>query len=166
MARDPADIATLQRELCERVALGETVHEVCEDIGIARSTPWRWAQDDAAFRDTYARARELQAHALAEQTMLIAAGNDSLSIAWRVGLEALADEVERADPASRQSLRSLLNSLENGLIQRNRLRVDTLKWFTSKIAPKLYGERTQHEVTGKDGGEMLVRVLRDEAQPS
>ena len=30
-------------------------------------------------------------------------------------------------------------------VQRNRLRVDTIKWLCSKIAPKLYGERIYEE---------------------
>ena len=36
--------------------------------------------------------------------------------------------------------------------QRARLRVDTRKWLMSKIAPKVYGDRTRHELTGRDGG--------------
>ena len=32
-------------------------------------------------------------------------------------------------------------TLDNAAVQRNKLRVDTLKWLLSKLAPKLYGER-------------------------
>lgn len=35
---------------------------------------------------------------------------------------------------------------------RDRLRVDTRKWFLSKALPKLYGDKTTTEVVGKDGG--------------
>jgi hypothetical protein len=135
--------------LLRRVAEGETVSAVCEDLGIERSTPWRWAQDDAEFRNAYARARENQAHALAEQAIMIATGNDAMTVAWERGIEAAAEELEKS---GNQKWRQVVNALENNLVQRNRLRVDTLKWFTSKIAPKLYGERIQAEVTGADGG--------------
>lgn len=32
-------------------------------------------------------------------------------------------------------------------VQRNRLRVDTRKWLASKLAPRLYGDRVQQDVT-------------------
>ena len=32
-----------------------------------------------------------------------------------------------------------------GDVARDRLRVDTRKWFLSKLAPKIYGDRIQHE---------------------
>jgi len=36
--------------------------------------------------------------------------------------------------------------------QRDRLRVDTRKWLLSKLMPQKYGEKSQIEHTGKDGG--------------
>ena len=46
-------------------------------------------------------------------------------------------------------------------VARNRLRVDTRKWFVSKIAPRTYGDRTQHEVTGAAGGPLTIRVVHE-----
>lgn len=43
--------------------------------------------------------------------------------------------------------------------QRARLRVDTRKWLMSKIAPKRFGDRTQHELTGRDGGPIQTQDL-------
>lgn len=43
--------------------------------------------------------------------------------------------------------------------QRARLRVDTRKWLMSKIAPKVYGDRTRHELTGADGGAIKTQDL-------
>ena len=31
-------------------------------------------------------------------------------------------------------------------IQRSRLRVDTMKWMASKLAPRKYGDRVEHDV--------------------
>jgi len=44
--------------------------------------------------------------------------------------------------------------------QRSRLRVDTRKWLLSKVLPKVYGDKTQHEVTGADGEPLEVVVTR------
>jgi alkylated DNA nucleotide flippase Atl1 len=43
--------------------------------------------------------------------------------------------------------------------QRARLRVDTRKWLMSKIAPKRFGDRTHHELTGRDGGPIKTQDL-------
>lgn len=42
------------------------------------------------------------------------------------------------------------------VVNRSRLRVDTRKWLMSKIAPKKYAERIQQEISGKDGGPVVV----------
>lgn len=46
-------------------------------------------------------------------------------------------------------------------VQRNRLRVDTIKWFVSKIAPKLYGDRLQHDHQHTLGVVMLPPLTSD-----
>jgi hypothetical protein len=37
-------------------------------------------------------------------------------------------------------------------VNRARLRVDTRKWLMSKIAPKRFGDKRSHELTGANGG--------------
>jgi hypothetical protein len=76
----------------------------------------------------YARAREQQAHSLAERAI------------------AVSREAYGRDTAG---------------VQAARLEVDTLKWYVSKIAPKLYGER----LTIEDEGEKVIRVVFEEAVP-
>lgn len=41
---------------------------------------------------------------------------------------------------------------EKADVNRARLRVDTRKWLMSKIAPKRFGERRAHELSGPNGG--------------
>lgn len=43
--------------------------------------------------------------------------------------------------------------------QRARLRVDTRKWLMSKIAPKRFGDRTRHELTGAGGGPVAIAAI-------
>ena len=35
--------------------------------------------------------------------------------------------------------------------ERSRLRVDTRKWLACKLAPRIYGDKVQSEISGKDG---------------
>lgn len=50
-------------------------------------------------------------------------------------------------------------------IQAARLRVDTRKWIAAKIVPKLYGDKLQNEVTGKDGSD-LIPVINVSIKPN
>lgn len=45
-----------------------------------------------------------------------------------------------------------ISDVGTGDVGRDRLRVDTRKWWLSKVVPKLYGDRVAHEVSGPDGG--------------
>lgn len=42
---------------------------------------------------------------------------------------------------------------------RDRLRVDTRKWLLSKALPKIYGDKTQTEISGPNGGPLAVTWL-------
>lgn len=57
----------LALEILSRMAAGEMVAEICEDPGMpGTSTLHRWREANEWFRDAYMRAREEQAHAVAE----------------------------------------------------------------------------------------------------
>ena len=115
----------LAAELCARIADGKSLRTVCSAPDMpGKSTVMRWlvAPEHQGFRDQYARAREAAADKMAEEALEIADG---------IGRKEAAD---------------------HGVVARDRLRVDTRKWFVSKLAPKKYGDRHMHELTGKDGG--------------
>lgn len=48
-------------------------------------------------------------------------------------------------------------------VNRARLKVDTLKWYVSKIAPKKYGDRTIHSGDSEAPIEMVVRKIGSKA---
>lgn len=118
--------------ICGRLADGESLRSICaSDEMPARSTVYAWVFDNTNdFSDRYARARQVQAETLADDVLEIA---DDNSRDVRVGLDG------RETP-------------DFDHIARSRLRVDTRKWLLSKMLPKQYGEKTQMELTGKDGG--------------
>jgi hypothetical protein len=101
--------------ICARLSQGEPLTAICEDAGMPdHSTVYRWLEAHAEFRDEYVRARELQAHAIAEKAVR---------------------DAETAEDA-----------------QLGRLTFDARKWFASKVAPKVYGDKQQHEHSGPGGG--------------
>lgn len=94
------------------------------------STVRDWVRQDPSFSAQYAIARDMGLDAMAEETLEIADDGSNDTYTDDEGNEAVNHDV----------------------IQRSRLRVDTRKWFLSKLAPKRYGDKQQHEVSGPGGG--------------
>lgn len=80
---------------------------------------FRWVFKHPHFRDQYARAKANQVELLAEE---------ALEIAYDGSSDTYIDEKnnERCD---------------HEWVARSRLKIDTIKWFASKLAPKIYGDR-------------------------
>jgi hypothetical protein len=134
----------LAHEICEQLAEGRTLREVCRGEGMpSESIVRKWALDDKeGFFTQYARAREIGYHAMADETLEIA---DDGSNDWMERSEKRGGGYE----------------LNGEHVQRSRLRVDTRKWMLAKALPKIYGERVAHELTGKDGGPIETIALND-----
>ena len=125
--------------ICKRVSNGETLRAVCRDLEMSESTVRNWVLDNVnGFAAQYARARELQIEAWGDELREVAddGSNDWMTI--QRGGESV--EVENRE-----------------VVNRSRLRVDTLKWLMSKIAHKKYGDKVQQEITGADGGPLVIR---------
>lgn len=134
--------------ICERIADGESLRAIClGDDMPSKSAVFRWLGTDLAFRDQYARAKEAQAEAMADDIVDIA---DDGSNDW---MERNAQD----NPGW----------VANGeAIQRSRLRVDARKWVASKLLPKKYGDAVKHEHTGPDGGPVqIARVALEFVRP-
>ncbi len=127
----------IANRICERIASGETLRQVCSDPSMpAKTTVLRWlAQAQRAdFRDQYARARELMGDSLAEEVIAIA--DDDAGDAMSDGKGGQTIDWQN--------------------VQRSRLRVDARKWFASKVAPRKYGERVVQELSGPDGAPIVT----------
>ena len=123
----PSDYTDELAELiCLRLAEGESLRSVCRDDGMpSKQAVLRWLARNESFRAQYVRAKEEGAEAIAEE-MFDIADND-----W---MEKLDKEGEAAG-----------YQLNGEHVQRSKLRIDTRKWYLSKIMPKKYGDRIQHE---------------------
>lgn len=128
--------------ICEHLAGGESLRAIClADDMPDKATVFRWLASNASFRDQYARAREIQAETLVDEIIEI---SDDATNDWMV-----------RNSKGGEDSGWLLNGEH---VQRSRLRVDSRKWFASKVAPKKYGDRTHTEISGPDGAP-LVPVL-------
>ena len=67
------DRSAIMKAVCEKVAQGSLVKDACQTIPVEPRLIREWALDKE-FAPLYARARESQAHAIAEQALALADG--------------------------------------------------------------------------------------------
>lgn len=123
--------------ICERLVEGESLRSVClhEDMP-HRSTIFRWLEQHESFRDQYARAREAQADAFADEITHIA-DTPQLGVIRKISEDGV--EVTEED-----------------MLGHRRLQIDARKWIASKLKPKKYGEKQQVEHSGTVSLEQLI----------
>ena len=134
----------LAEKICARVAKGEWLHKMEHTQGLpCEDTLYEWLRRHSEFSEMYARAREDRTDRLVQEAVEISDNmeNDTLFI--------------ESDDKSGASAKEVCN---HEWIARSRLRVDTRKWLAAKLAPKKYGEQQKVELTGKDGGDLIVNV--------
>ncbi|SPA44613.1 terminase small subunit protein [Cupriavidus taiwanensis] len=133
MARPSEFSQEVADAICERIAEGESLRAICAGDDMPnKATVFRWLAADRAFSDQYARARECQADALADEIVYIA---DTPQMGQKSVSKATGVEITEGD-----------------MIEHRRLQVDARKWMAGKLAPKKYGDKIQQQLTGADGG--------------
>lgn len=116
----------LADKICTRLALGESLKTICYDKDMPNaSTVHAWVlEDKQGFSKKYARARDMQAEILFDEILEIA---------------DKADEVVKSGAEKKSSAYS----------QNQRLRVDSRKWYLSKVLPKKFGDKVDVTSDGK-----------------
>jgi len=125
--RPTAYTPDLAARICEELASGRTLRDVCRDEGMPpESTVRLWAlRDESGFSAQYAEARQLGYMCLADELLEIA---DDGQNDWMM---------RHGDDAPGWAI--------NGEhVARSRLRLDTRKWLLSKALPKLFGDKLDH----------------------
>lgn len=141
---DEPQMPEILANVWRRMGLGESLLQICadeKDFGCpAAPTIRQWVLDDtpAGIAAQYAKARELQYESWSDQ---IIAAADTPLIGQR----------------TKETVEHGLETTTGDCVDRSRLMVDARKWILSKLAPKKYGDRTQTEITGADGGPLVVR---------
>lgn len=119
----------LATKICERISGGESLRGICKDEDMpSATTVFNWLLDKRHkdFLEQYETARNIQAELMFEELLEIAddGSNDYMERETKDG-----DTYE------------VLNTEH---VQRSRLRVDTRKWFLSKVLPKKFGDKITH----------------------
>lgn len=127
--------------ICDAIATQpKSLAAVLEDLGkpINPSTWYRWLQSNAELCNRYARARADQAQVMADEIASIA---DTTQVGEIVTEKPDGVEVKRAD-----------------MLEHRRLRIESRKWLAAKLLPKVYGDKTQQEISGP-GGEPIQAAI-------
>jgi len=120
-------------EILRRLIDGESLRSICKTKGMPHESTVRWwvaTDEHGDFTQRFLRARDLGLDAMAEETLEI---SDDGQNDW---MERHGEDGE-----------NLGWKLNGEHVNRSRLRVDTRKWYLSKLASKRYGEKV--EVTNK-----------------
>lgn len=123
----------LADKICERISSGESLRGICRDEDMPScSTVFRWLLDEEKkkFWEQYEKSRNVQAEIMFEELLEIA---DDGTNDWM--------EKERDGNTS--------YFINGEAVSRSRLRVDTRKWFLSKVLPKKFGEKIDVTSDGK-----------------
>jgi hypothetical protein len=134
--------AKLAKEICERLAGGESLRSICRDeLMPTRQTVINWSIDEGhEFFDQYARARLIQYHLLADDLIDIA---DDGSNDWML-----------REGKNGETLGWVVNG---EAVQRSKARLDTRKWMLSKMLPKVYGDKASVDLT--TGGQSVAPTV-------
>lgn len=133
MGRKDSYTQKIADEICERIAQGEPLRQICRDEGMpAWRTVYDWINKYEDFSTAIARARELGYDAIAEETLDIAD-------------EGTNDWMEKLG-ADGQPIGWQLNGEH---VQRSKLRIETRLKLLAKWSPKKYGDKQQVEMSGQ-----------------
>lgn len=132
--RPPEYTQKIADEVCNRISQGESLRNIVKDKHLpSASTICRWLLDESKkeFWEQYEKARNIQAELMFEELLDIAddGTNDFMEREYKDG----GTYITKNDEA----------------IGRSRLRVDTRKWYLSKVLPKKFGEKVDVTTNGK-----------------
>lgn len=116
-------------EICVRIAEGESLRKICKDEKMpSLVSVWKWLNNSEELVKQYTRAREEQAETFVDEILDIADDN-------------------KDDTSIDENGKLIINQ---EVIARSRLRVDSRKWIASKLKPKKFGDYTKIQAEVKD----------------
>ena len=130
--KSPIDYSEeLAIEICDALANSHFgVRYLCrhKDNWPSEASVYRWLNAYPSFRERYTRARQDQSDALVSDIMEIASNEER-------------DLVQNVDGTWHSN---------SSAIQRDRLKIDSIKWIACKLVPKVYGERKESTPNDND----------------
>ena len=127
-------------EICHQMAGGKGLRQICSQEGMPdRHTVLRWLDANEGFRARYAQAREALMDWYSEEIL-------------RIAFDDSGDLIIDGDRVMSG----------HHVVQRARLKVDTVKWVMAKLHPGRYGERP---VDASSQGPITISWLESDKAP-
>ncbi|MCF3462782.1 terminase small subunit protein [Stenotrophomonas maltophilia] len=146
MARPSKFTQKLADAICEQLVDGKSLRTICSTAKMpGRSTVVRWLAENEAFRNQYARARELQADTLADEILDI------------------ADKAVMGEKLKKDGRGKVIERRTGDMVERSKLMIDARKWYAGKLQPKKYGERVALDHGVQDNLADQLRAARERA---
>ncbi|MES2367686.1 MAG: DNA packaging protein [Pseudomonadota bacterium] len=125
----------LSDKICARLACGESMRAISRDDSMpCMTTLFKWLREIPAFTQQYEKAKEESADAMAEESLDIADNQvEQPLIVDGLPLQIDGKPVMVKDAVS---------------VAHAKLRIDTRKWYASKLKAKKYGDRVHTEHSG------------------
>jgi hypothetical protein len=156
VGRPPAYTEALAAEICMRLARGESLLQMCKlDHMPARSTIAQWHIDNVeGFSARYTHAREMGLDVLAEEILEISdtthegVRTETKGVRVKGACPADDDIVDEDDDGIGPVMGTETKETRADMIEHRKLRVDSRKWYLSKLAPKRFGDKLALEHSG------------------
>lgn len=146
MARPSKFTQKMADAICEQLVDGKSLRTICSTAKMpGRSTVVRWLAENEAFRNQYARARELQADTLADEILDI------------------ADKAVMGEKLKKDGRGKVIERRTGDMVERSKLMIDARKWYAGKLQPKKYGERVALDHGVQDNLADQLRAARERA---
>jgi len=141
MARPSEYSPEIVDAICDRMVNGQGLLKICADEGMpGRVTVYRWLASNPEFRKRFAEAREALMDFYAEQI---------LSIAFDESGDVILDQGKDGKTSA---------VANHAKVQRDRLKVDSLKWTASRLFPKRYGDKMELLGQNVEEGEAVNKI--------
>lgn len=137
-------------EICKRIAKGEFLNHICKTDGMpAAQTVREWVLDDYdGCASVYARAREMQYDAIAEEIVDISdTPQQGKKVTTKISL-ALGSQREEAT---------------GDMTEHRKLRIESRKWILGKLTAK-YGEKKAVDLTISTTDDVAKRLMESRAR--
>lgn len=142
----------LAEEVCMRMSMGETLTQICADPAMPQvNTVYGWRRMHPDFDVAFAKAREEQTHAWADQIV----GMMDTAVPNRLEFDKDDPRVKRFEAGGK-----MVFEIDGQHLSHVKEMIATRKWVMSKIAPHHYGDKQMiHNTYGveqKDDAELLA----------
>ncbi len=127
----------LAEKICAEIMTGRSLRSICADTGMPnKSTVMRWLAKNDEFVALYTAAKAIQAEGFADE------------------LIELADTPQQG---TKEVRKGKLREITTGdMIEHRKLQVSTRQWVIERLLSKKYGTKIQQEITGRDGGPVVI----------